>query len=252
MSISPAQESSTSALTSWPSWSFPRQSQNVVPPVCRNENPSTSVDQAYTLLTETFSSSPSVWIPWNSFSWNSNRILWSMWSIRSLSARCSSLTLVPPFWRLRFIDKHWKGSEDLSKRLGKGGGEFQLHLIPRFKRNLMITRCSTSVFMWSWTSFGVPAAGMHFCERVREDPGNLETVHESHRSNDVRIIVPGGTDYRHLARMQAFPIPLNSGKSAHYRGNQGFTWWAIAAGSLVEYINGNYGCATSGKWHESE
>jgi hypothetical protein len=58
--------------------------------------------------------------------------------------------------------------------------------------------------------FHVSAAGMHFCERSREDPGNLETVRELYGCKDVGAIAIGGTDSRKVASMQTFRTPQNS------------------------------------------
>jgi hypothetical protein len=48
---------------------------------------------------------------------------------------------------------------------------------------------------------------MHFCERPKEDPGNLETVGELYRSKDMGVIAVGRTDSRKEASVDTFRTP---------------------------------------------
>jgi hypothetical protein len=48
---------------------------------------------------------------------------------------------------------------------------------------------------------------MHFCERRREDPGNLKTVRNLCESKDMGVIAVGGSDHRKVAIMDTFRTP---------------------------------------------
>jgi hypothetical protein len=55
--------------------------------------------------------------------------------------------------------------------------------------------------------FNIWAVEMHFCERSREDPGNLEMLCGLYGSKDMGIIAGGGIHHWKLTIMDIFQIP---------------------------------------------
>jgi hypothetical protein len=55
-------------------------------------------------------------------------------------------------------------------------------------------------------ALNVPAVGMHFCEKRREDPRNLETGGNLYGSKVVRIIAVCGINHRKMVNRQTFRI----------------------------------------------
>jgi hypothetical protein len=111
----------------------------------------------------------------------------------------------------------------------------------------MITRCSTFAFIRQLTCFNVSGVEMHFCERPREDPGNLEKVRELSRSKDVGVIAVGGIDHCNVVSMQTFRTAYRN-SSGEPIGIHDLDQEAIRiAVTIHPCLNGH---CVAGFWHE--